>query len=92
MDPQVIKAALEDALGEAYEVKDEVAEYAEARGRHLAGILASGEAGFAEALIVERDNVALAAGIAVAGAADSIALRALGVIQGVLAMLARVMV
>lgn len=62
-------AALGEELGEAVE---DAAAYAAERTRHLANILASGEPGFGEAVTVERDNVALKAGLLAVDRADAL--------------------
>lgn len=76
-------------LGEAV---DDVAAYASARTHHLSSILASGEPGFAEAVTVERDNVALKAGLVAAGRADDLDARIQDSISGALQFAANALV
>jgi hypothetical protein len=88
MDLQEIRRIINTVRGLGVDVGDEVAEYARQRARHLAGILEREEPGFAQALVAERDNVALKAGIVVADASDNLAR---GAIAGILAVLAHVL-
>jgi hypothetical protein len=69
---------------------DDAVDYAEARARHLAALLAAEEPGFAEAVRVERDNVALKAGIILADEADEQYARLVGMVEGSLLAVARV--
>lgn len=59
---------------------EELASYMTERAEHLAAI--SHEPGFNEAVLVERDNVAVKAGILASRAADLADQRIIGVIQG----------
>lgn len=61
----------------------DVAVYAAGRAAHLAAI--AGQAGFAEAVVAERDSVCLFAGISTARAADAADHRLVGLLQGALA-------
>lgn len=85
------KRLLEDAgarLGREFQGDlDEVKLYASERMLHLAAIIA--EPGYAEALLAERDNVALKLGMASVGAADRIDRELLGLIAGGLGVAAR---
>lgn len=87
------KALLEDLLDEArVDLKksaDEVAEYAAARANHLATLV--GLPGFEQAVRAERDNVALFAGLALAGQITAAQARVVGAIQGMLFMAAKVL-
>lgn len=60
----------------------DLATYTAERAQHLAGIYS--EPGFREAVIAERDNVALKAGIAAVDEADALDQRFLGLIDGIL--------
>lgn len=62
----------------------EVKDYAAARMQHLSTIV--GEPGFREALIAERDNVALKAAGRAINRADAFDARILGVVEGALAI------
>ncbi|MCI0588934.1 MAG: hypothetical protein L0323_19095 [Planctomycetes bacterium] len=73
-------AALLDAAGRRRDVtKLEVRAYAEARARHLATL--AGKPGFGEALVAERDNVALFAGIAESDSDEELRGRIAAVVQ-----------
>ena len=58
---------------------DAVAQYASERADHLSLILASGEPGFDEALVAERDNVVLRAAVGAVTNADDLDGRILSV-------------
>lgn len=81
-------AALDTALKETglqlQKSAHEVATYAALRSVHLAG--AVGQKGFQEAVVAERDAVALYAGIQAVKNADAADNRVLGLIHGALAM------
>ena len=81
-------AALDTALKETglqlQKSAHEVATYASLRSVHLAG--AVGQKGFQEAVVAERDAVALYAGIQAVNNADAADNRLLGLIHGALAM------
>lgn len=66
------------------EAANALADYAASRSVHLATLV--GQPGFQEALIAERNNVALRAGIAASQTANSAESRFLGVLQGALAV------
>ena len=66
---------------------DDVQAYASERMLHLSAIL--DQPGYGEALVAERDNVALRAGIAAVETADAVDREVLGTIAGALAIGAR---
>lgn len=82
----VVNAAKETGVELATDAS-EIAAYAADRSRHLSSIV--GQEGFREALIAERDNVALKAGIAAVDAAEAADRRILGVLEGGLSLGAR---
>lgn len=63
---------------------NEVREYASVRMQHLSTIL--GEPGYEEALIAERDSVAMMAGLHAVNAGDSADAEIRGIIAGALAI------
>jgi hypothetical protein len=71
------------------EVSGDLAAYAAARTSHLATMV--GSPGFYEALAVERDNVALRAGVLATQAGDAIDRKIVGLIEAALAIGARAM-
>ncbi len=75
-----------EELGDAV---DDVAAYAAERSRHLAGILMNGEPGFQAAVLVERDNIALKAGLAAVQRGDELDERIKGSLLGALQFAAK---
>lgn len=77
-------AAVNDTGLELKKAKDEVAVYMAERTAHLAQIV--GLDGFDLAVIAERDNVAMFAGLSAVAQSDAIKDRVLGILQGALWM------
>jgi len=69
---------------------EEVRAYYAQRVYHLASIV--GEPGYGEALLAERDAVALKAGINAVAVGDAADMRLLGIIEGALGIAARAVV
>lgn len=69
---------------------EEVRVYAATRMLHLSGLI--GQPGYQEALLAERDNVAMMAGIAGINAADAADRELIGAIGGGMALGARMLV
>ena len=88
MDETTLKNMLEIALAEISadleSTVDGVAAYAAQRMAVLATLV--GQPGYEEAVIAERDNVAMFAGIGAVDTADAAAQRLLGIVQGVLSL------
>jgi hypothetical protein len=83
----IVKGAA-DRLGKGLSGNlDDVRAYAAARMLHLSGLV--GKPGYAEALLDERDNVALKLGLAAVSGADAADRELIGTVGGVLAMGAR---
>lgn len=76
-----------EALGEAQMEVTEVAEYVATRASHLSKAI--NEPGFQQAVLAERDNVALFAGISAVNLAEAQQLRFMGLIEGSLTLGAR---
>lgn len=75
-------------LGKSFQASsEEIREYAAARLLHLSALV--GQAGYMEALIAERDNVALKVGILAVDRADEADREIIGFIGGALAIGAR---
>lgn len=90
---QEFRTLLHDAVDETGIVLgksvDEVAEYASTRAEHLSTIV--GQQGFELAARAERDNVALFAGVEVAGDLDEIDGQLIGLIKGMLTLAAKIL-
>jgi len=86
-----LRAQAEELGEELGAAVDEAGAYAAARTHHLSMMLNNGEPGFAEAVIVERDNVALKAGLLAVNRADSVDARFHSVLGGMLNGLALAM-
>ena len=78
----LLEAAVKETGADLGKSKDEVAMYMSERTAHLAQIV--GFEGFDMAVVAERDNVALFAGLHAVAQSDSIRDRILGIIQGAL--------
>lgn len=78
----ILKPALADTARDLQVTAHDVAVYTAQRARHLSN--SHGEPGWEEALAVEKQNVALMAGIQTVEAADAADARVLGIIDGVL--------
>ena len=78
----MLRQALDELGGEIQGTLDEVADYAASRAEHLATIV--GEPGFDQAVLAERDAVALKAGLSVAKDARALDQRLVGLFQGAL--------
>lgn len=87
---EMLKESLTSIGKEAEFNAKEVAQYAIQRAEHLSTIV--GETGFEEALLAERDNVALKAGIYATRTADLADHRLLGAIQGTLSFASKLIV
>lgn len=91
---EVAKETLETALNElGAEMKGSaqvVAAYAAERAAFLSTLM--GQPGYEEAVLAERDSVAIRAGIATAAQADAVEQRMLGVLQGILQVGASILV
>lgn len=83
----LLSATLSESGLDLSESVDAVAAYAAQRAAHLSTLVAL--PGFQEAVIAERDNVALRAGIAASAAGKTAEAKLLGVLQGALAIAAR---
>lgn len=81
---QLIDSALQETGVSLKASSAEVAVYAAGRAAFLSTII--GQPGFEQAVIAERDNVALFAGIAAVNQAVAVQARIVGVIQGALFM------
>lgn len=85
---QDLKSLFESAIAETgidlQQSAHDVALYTSQRMAHLALIV--GLPGYEEALVAERDNVALFAGISAVNSADAADQRIIGIIQGALAI------
>jgi hypothetical protein len=91
MDPvkeflALITDAVEETGVDLGDAKEEVAAYAAERAEHLATI--SGEPGFGQAVIAERNSVAMKAGLALSEVADAGQGRWIGMIGGALRIVA----
>ena len=82
VESQSVGKALEDAA-------DDMGAYALERAEHLAEII--NEPGWEQALLAERDNVALRAGINMVHEADAIDVRLNGILEGALAFAAGIL-
>lgn len=83
----LLETAVRETGVELTQGSKEVATYAAQRAVFLAGLV--GRPGYQQAVIAERDNVALFAGISGVNAADGAQQKLIGVIQGALALGAR---
>ena len=79
----ILKRAAEETGRDITADLNEVAQYAAERTAHLSTLVAAPD--FWEAVIVERDNVALKAGIKAVDQGDKVDARLLGIVQGALA-------
>lgn len=79
---KLLKAALKEAGGELTMSAKKIATYMTERATHLSTVV--GQPGYEKALIAERNNVAMRAGLQVADDADAFDQRILGLIQGAL--------
>lgn len=80
-----------DRLGVSLEANmDELRTYAAERMLHLSGLI--GQPGYQEALVAERDNVALKAGLLLVDASDRADAELLGLITGAMAVGARALI
>ncbi len=83
----LLKAAADELGGHALNNLDDVRSYAAERARHLASIVS--EPGFDEAVIAERDAIALRLGISAVYTADATDQRILGVLHAALQIAAK---
>lgn len=81
---QLIDSALSETGASLKESSQEVAAYAASRAAFLSTIV--GQPGFEQAVIAERDNVALFAGVVAVGQAVAVQAKIVGIIQGALFM------
>lgn len=78
-------------LGKSFQGNvDELRAYAAQRMLHLSTLI--GQPGYQEALVAERDNVALKAGLLTVAAADAADAELLGLITGAIALGARALI
>lgn len=84
---ELLERTLQETGAELDQAVDEVALYMADRTAHLSTLV--GQPGFQEAVIAERDNVAMFAGLLAVDLADATDARIVGVIQGALAMAAK---
>lgn len=84
-----LKGEIEDAGGDISVSWDELRMYTAERANHLSALV--GQQGFDLAVRAERDAIALKAGIAAVDVADDAGQRWLGMIQGTLIVLAKVL-
>lgn len=85
----LLKDAVDETGIELSETLERISDYAAQRAEHLA--LGVDEPGFASAVRAERDNVALFAGLAVAGDLDQVDGQLLGLIKGMLTLAAKIL-
>lgn len=83
---QLLESAVKDTGVELSNTTAEVAQYTLQRSEFLATVV--GQPGYQLAVIAERDNVALFAGLNFVAKADAAQQRFIGVIQGALAIAA----
>jgi hypothetical protein len=87
---QILKDALKETGTTIKKSAKEVAAYASMRAEHLSKEV--GKPGFAMAVRVERDNVILFAGIKTAAGMEEANAKIMGVIQGLLAFGAKLLI
>jgi hypothetical protein len=85
----ILKRAAEEAGRDLTADLNEVAQYASERATHLSTLVAAPD--FWDAVVAERDNVALKAGIKAVNQGDQVDARLLGIVQGALAMAAQLL-